>query len=1111
MYSQLFNLKYDFIVAPNIDPNLIKIKYEGQNKLEVVKGRLHVYTDVNHIIEAAPVVYQIIDGKRKLIKAAYAQKGNTISYNIIEKYDVTLPLIIDPTVIFSTYSGSFSNNFGYSATFDSKGFLYSGSSAFGNQYPTTVGAYNTSFNGGIVDIAISKFDTTGTFLIYSTYIGGSSDELPHSLIVNSLDELFVFGTSSSFNYPTTTGAYDNSYNGGTATNMQNGLGVNYVNGSDIVVSRLSANGASLLASTYIGGSSNDGLNNTNTTPSLNTLRYNYADEVRGEVDIDKNNNVYIATCTRSADFPITAGAFQPNYGGGDLDGVVIKLDNNLQNIIWSSYIGGENHDAVYALAIDDSSDIYVTGGTASNFMPVTSGALQTTYQGGRSDGFISHLKRDGSAIINSTYIGSNTYDQSYFVEIDRPGSVYLLGQTEVTDSTFVKNVTFSNFGSGQFVIKLSPELDTMLYSTVFGSGNGINISPTAFLVDLCSKMYLAGWGGAVNNLSTLDNNAGYTNGMPITTDAFQSTTDGSDFYVMVLEDDASSVVYGSYFGSATASEHVDGGTSRFDRKGKVYQAMCAGCGGDSNMPIVPSNAVSSTNNNSCNLGVFKMDFDLPIVLADFEVPPIGCAPYSADFTNTSLAQLNTNFQWNFGDGGTATVENPTHVYQSPGTYIVSLIIEDPLTCNFGDTITKEITIIGDTTYFLNDLSICQDDVIQIGLLPSGDTSLSYAWTPVSSLNNDTIANPFATPNTTTQYQLLISNGVCTDTVLQTVNVNVPLLDVSNDTTLCTSNEIVTLTANSFGTSTTYVWSSTSSFFDTINSPITSNSITVSPSNTVTYYVQVSSNGCTLSDSITVSVVNSQLSINNNFFLCAGDSALIVAATLTPGQTFTYDWSPDEILLSPDGNDSVWVLPTSSGYFYLNAVSSEGCPLADSVYINVDPLPTITIDAFADADTIIEGGSVGLHVTPLGYTYNWTPSPFLSNHQVPNPIATLEETTTFTVTITSNAGCTKSASVTVYVKEVVCGEPDVFIPNAFTPNADNANDFLYVRGNNIDQLLFRIYDRWGELVFESIDQTIGWDGTFKGKDCDPAVFDYYVEITCIDQETFFKKGNITLIR
>ncbi len=1111
MYSQLFNLKYDFIVKPFADPNEIRLSYNGQNKIEIKKGKLYIHTSVNQIIEAPPVVYQIVDGKRKVIKASYKLVQNELSFDIKEQYDNSLPLIIDPTLIFSTYSGSFSNNFGYSATFDSKGFLYSGSSAFGNNYPTTLGAYSTSFNGGIVDIAISKFDTTGTFLIYSTFIGGTSDELPHSLIVNSLDELFVFGTTSSFDYPTTTGCYDNSYNGGTANNLQNGLGVNYINGSDIVVSRLNAAGTILQASTYLGGSQNDGLNSTSPTPSLNTLRYNYADEVRGEIDIDKNNNIYIATCTRSADFPVTSGVFQPSFGGGELDGIIIKMDNNLQNIIWSSYIGGNNHDAVYALALDDSSDIYVTGGTVSSDFPATSSAYQNTIQGGRSDGFVTHIKGDGSSVINSTFIGSITYDQSYFVEIDRPGNVYLLGQTEITDSTFVKNVTWSNFGSGQFVVKLAPELDTLLYATVFGSGNGINISPTAFLVDLCSKMYLAGWGGSVNNLTTLDNNAGSTFGMPITADAFQSTTNGSDFYVMVLEDDASGVVYGSYFGGAISSEHVDGGTSRFDRKGKVYQAMCAGCGNNSDMPIFPANAVSSTNNSSCNLGVFKMDFYLPVVIADFEVPPIGCAPFTANFTNTSLSQLNTNFSWDFGDNTTSTQENPTHTYQTPGTYVVSLILQDTVTCNFGDTIFKEITIIGDSSYTLNNIHICPDETIQIGLLPNLDPTLSYSWTPSSTLSNDTISNPFASPVNSTTYQLLISNGICTDTITQSVIVNTPLLSVSNDTTLCSDDEIATLIANSQGTSTNYIWSTNSSFTDTINSPITNPSINVSPSISSTYYVLVNNNGCELFDSVTVNLVNSQLTLSQDTVVCLGDSLLIVASSSDINHSFNYNWSPNEILLSGNENDSVWVLPNTNGFVVLNALSSEGCVILDSVFVAVDNFPDLNIQASSEQDTIFENSTVGLLVSPLGYSYSWTPSIFLNNAQIPNPTATLSENTTFIVTVTSANGCVKSDTISIFVKEVICGEPDLYVPNAFTPNADNTNDNLYVRGNNILEIIFRVYNRWGELVFETNDQSIGWDGTFKGKECDPAVYDYYLEILCIDEEKYFKKGNVTLIR
>ena len=130
-----------------------------------------------------------------------------------------------------------------------------------------------------------------------------------------------------------------------------------------------------MASTFIGGSGNDGLNSTHdfTNCALNVLKYNYADEIRGEIDIDENNNIYIVSCTQSTDFPIVGNVFQPTFGGGDLDGVIIKLDNSLQNIIWSSYFGGEKHDAGYSLAIDSNEDIYITGGTNSDSLVTTPG------------------------------------------------------------------------------------------------------------------------------------------------------------------------------------------------------------------------------------------------------------------------------------------------------------------------------------------------------------------------------------------------------------------------------------------------------------------------------------------------------------------------------------------------------------------------------------------------------------------------------------------------------------------------------------------------------------------------------------------------------------------
>jgi gliding motility-associated-like protein len=1115
-YSKIFNLKYDFIVQPNADPSQIQLDYEGANSVAIKNNKLHVYTDVNHIIEDEPYAYQLVNGVKTKVACKYVLKENSVSFEFPDGYDTSLELIIDPTLIFSTYSGSISDNFGYSATFDSKGFLYSASSSFGTTYPTTLGAYDVTHNGGAglglgIDIAISKFDTSGTFLIYSTYVGGSSDELPHSLIVNTLDELFILGTTSSFDYPVSVGAYDTVFNGGPALSLMSGLGANYPNGVDIIATNLSSDGAILLASTFIGGTGNDGLNFTSVTCPLNVLKYNYADEVRGEIDIDANNNIYIVSCTMSTDFPIVGSPFQPTYGGGPIDGVVIKLDNSLQNVIWSSYFGGEKSDAGYSLALDSNEDLYITGGTDSDSLRTTNGVLDTAFLGGRSDGFIAHIAANGSQIFNASYIGSPTYDQSYFVEVDRYNNVYLLGQTEVQDSTFIHNAAYSDLGSGQFVSKLTPQLDSLIYSTVFGNGLGISISPTAFLVDLCNKIYLSGWGGSTNAFNTC-NLAVTTTGMPTTFDAFQSTTDGSDHYIMVLEDDASNIVYGSFFGGPTAAEHVDGGTSRFDRKGKVYQAMCAGCGGNSDMPISPG-AVSPTNNSTnCNLGVFKMDFNIPAVVADFDTPPLGCSPFTYTFNNTSLSQNFTTYQWDFGDGsGFSTVENPTYTYTGAGTFVITLIVSDTATCNFGDTISKDITILGDTTYSLVDIQICPGSVEQIGLSPSPDTTISYIWvTGLSTLTDTTASNPFATPTVTTTYTLLVTNGICTDTVFQTIVVDVPLLTVSNDTTLCDGITSVTLTANSFGTSTEYHWSSSIGFLDTLNPDLTSDSLVVSPTVPTMYYVMINNNGCTLYDSIYVDLASSQMLLSPTQFICEGDVITISVTNLNPSDTLLYDWSNDLDIISGDSTDVITVSPVMDTWFYVTSVNGSGCVLVDSVLITVSNLSTSAVNAWADFDTIPENVSVGLHVTPGGYTYTWTPPGTLDNPTSQNPIASPDATTTYYVVITDGA-CTKSDTVTVTVAELICGQPDVYVPNAFTPDANGNNDFVRVRGNNIKELVFRIYNRWGELVFETKDQSQGWDGTFKGRAGDPAVYVYYLDIICIDDETYFEKGNITLIR
>lgn len=1096
MYSNDFFLKYDFIVEPGADPSLIQLNYEGQDKLKLENGRLIISTSVNEIIEQKPLAYQNNPEGKSFPQCKYELVGNTMRFGLPEGYQNKKKLVIDPELIFSTYTGSFSNNFGYTATYDALGYLYSGSSAFGTQYPVVLGSYELNFQGGLVDIALSKFDVSGTFLIYSTYLGGSVDELPHSLIVNTAGELFMYGTSSSLDFPTTADAYDQNFNGGSGLNLLNGLGVNYTNGSDIVISRLSADGSELLASTYVGGSGNDGLN------VGSPLKFNYADEIRGEILIDEQNNIYIASSTNSNDFPVTPGAFQPLYAGGGQEGCIFKMDNSLSTMIWSSYLGGSDDDAVYSVDIDSNQDVIVCGGTQSNDFPTTFGSIQIGYAGGIADGFMTKISQNGNLILNSSYWGSSAYDQIYFVELDDEDRIHVFGQTQASGSVFIINAAYGQPSSGQFISKFNSELSILTWSTSFGTGNSTpNISPTAFLVDVCEKIYLSGWGSSIQGSSLT------VSGLQVTPGAYQTSTTGNDFYLMVLEDDASDIFYGSYFGGSNSAEHVDGGTSRFDRKGVIYQAVCAGCGNNSDFPIEPNpGALSPLNNSSCNLGVFKFDFQLPITVADFIVDPAICLPAEIQLQNTSIG--GSTYFWDFGDGNSSSQFNPDHTYTGPGVYTITLVVNNPLTCNQTDTLTQQIVVLSNSISDLAEISICLGDSEQIGVLPSTDPDITYSWSPENFLSDPNASNPIASPPITTTYELEVSNGICTDIFVQTIVVNVLGLSVPSDTLLCGENIELNLLAESLVDGAEYIWSFSPDFTDPLNLSPDDPNLNITVNEGVTLYVQASIDGCIEIATVTVDFTSSQTEIEGDFIACPGDT--VTLSVVNPGNELEYFWDPANLIITGQNTPEVEVSPTADTWYYVQSTNAEGCVTTDSVQVSVSTLDDGAIAASAAPDFILEGNTSQLNAEPDGYDYSWTPSNSLDNPNSQNPIASPTETTTYTVSI-SDGECVYVSSVTVRVSDFICGDPDVYIPNAFSPNSDSKNENMYVRGNFITELYFTIYDRWGEQIFETTDQNTGWDGTFKGRDCDPAVYVYYLELTCEGGFTYFEKGNITLIR
>ena len=251
------------------------------------------------------------------------------------------------------------------------------------------------------------------------------------MFVNENNELYVYGTTSSTNFAVTPGAYDTTFNGGDSYTLTST--VIFENGSDIVIAKFSDDGSNLLACTYVGGSRNDGLN------TASDLRKNYADEVRGEIILDGQSNVYVASCTQSANFPVTAGVLDSTYNGSPQDGCIVKFSHDLSTLIWGTYLGGSANDAAYSLVQASDNSIYVCGGTTSTDLPTSTTAYQPQYGGGDNDGFVAHINPNATQILHLTYLGKDNYDQAYQVKLDRFDHPHIFGQTYASGMAWVHN------------------------------------------------------------------------------------------------------------------------------------------------------------------------------------------------------------------------------------------------------------------------------------------------------------------------------------------------------------------------------------------------------------------------------------------------------------------------------------------------------------------------------------------------------------------------------------------------------------------------------------------------------------------------------------------------
>lgn len=632
-------VKYNLTVYPGGDLESIGMNIAGANGVYVLKNKLYIETAYGNLVEQIPLAYQLAGDQTIPLRCSYYLKDeNTVGFSV-EGYDPTRTLVIDPEVFSATLSGSTADNKGYSACPDAEGNMYvsgvihgentgAGTALVGYQPYYAVQRPNVATLADFGDICVAKFNVDLSDLLFFTYLGGDNREAPFSTLVDEENNFYLFGrTESATSFPVLPGAYQVQH-----ANVGDFLGQGDLGWvpSDLVLVRMSSDGASLLGSTYLGGTGWDGGWETGRYfwPFYPYIDANHIHYALGQIAIDPVDKAILGVSyTNSTDFPSTF--LLPGAGGGLLDAVVFKMNKELTSLAWSSYIGGSSYDVGTSIVASEK-NIYITGHTTSRgFTPDTIYQHDTfrsdiAVRSDIQDAFLVSIPR--SSILGDSFVkdrmkvrffGGGNHDRAYHLQLDKLGNVYMMGQTHGGYPTSNTDGRFHQPNMGHFIHKLSADLETTDWAITFGASVAQPaIYPTAFLVDDCFRIHVAGWGGGNNRYSYLTENRPSRLGVgapirpppPTTTTGggfptspfspagqhppglsnYSATAgaplrswspDGNDFYFMILSGNAKERLYASFFGGENLPDHTDGGSSYYSSDGTMYQAVCACFGG----------------------------------------------------------------------------------------------------------------------------------------------------------------------------------------------------------------------------------------------------------------------------------------------------------------------------------------------------------------------------------------------------------------------------------------------------------------------------------------------------------------------------------------------------
>jgi len=523
VYGTENQIEYDWIIKPGGDVSDIRFLFEGVKETRIDEEQnLNVITNFSEFKHLKPVCCQFIAGARVPVEGLFKKIDNS-TYGIeVEEYNQDYELIIDPIIlVYSTFLGGTSYDVPEAIAVDSQGAVYITGITYSANFPTMnpivdefISTYKMAF--------VTKINSEGSGLVYSTFLGGSDDDRSYDLAIDSAGAAYIVGKAASEDFP-----------------LMNPFQADNKGSDDVFITKISPDGSNLVFSSFLGGT---------------------GQEWGVGIAVDNKGAAYVTGATTSADFPIKK-AFQKKYKGAESptypwDCFISKIHPQGNRLVYSSFLGGNGFDFAKKVAVNSKSEAIITGDTSSQNFP-TKKAVQKNISG-MSDVFICKIHKSGRRLRYSTYLGGSDYENSKGIAVDSHGVAYVTGDTASDDFPFMNNLQELMIKDNDeeendiFVIKLSANGKKILYSSSLGGSNYESVKDIA--IDSTGAAYITG--------------VTYSEDFP-TLNPYQKILKGeSDAFISKLSPNGKRLLYSTYLGGSS----YDRGTGiAIDAQGIIYE------------------------------------------------------------------------------------------------------------------------------------------------------------------------------------------------------------------------------------------------------------------------------------------------------------------------------------------------------------------------------------------------------------------------------------------------------------------------------------------------------------------------------------------------------------